>query len=79
MKEYRQTDGGDLSYFLTYDSEGNKVEKTSIKGQTKTITTGIDEDGKSYVSNDGITAKTTTDDFGRTTEVKTSRGEGDNL
>ena len=25
--EYRQTDSGDLSYYLTYDSEGNKVEK----------------------------------------------------
>ena len=77
--EYRQTDGGDLSYFLSYDSDGNKVEKTSINGQTKTITTGTDEDGKSYVSNDGVTAKTTTDDFGRTTEVKTSRGEGNSV
>ena len=77
--EYRQTDGGDLSYFLSYDSDGNKVEKTSINGQTKTITTGTDEDGKSYVSNDGVTAKTTTDDFGRTTQVKTSRGEGNSV
>lgn len=65
--EYRYTDRGDLSYYLTYDYKGNKVEKTSIKGQTKIITTGIDEDGNSYVSNGGITAKTTTDDFGRTT------------
>ena len=77
--EYRQTDGGDLSYFLSYDSNGNNVEKTSINGQTKTITTGTDEDGESYVSNDGVTAKTTTDDFGRTTEVKTSRGEGNSV
>ena len=77
--EYRQTDGGDLSYFLSYDSDGNKVEKTSINGQTKTITTGTDEDGKSYVSNDGVTAKTITDDFDRKTEVKTSRGEGNSV
>ena len=77
--EYRQTSGGDLSYFLSYDSEGNKVEKTSINGQTKTITTGTDEDGKAFVSNDGVTAKTVTDDFGRTTEVKTSRGEGNSV
>lgn len=77
--EYRQTDGGDLSYFLSYDSDGNKVEKTSINGQTKTITTGTDEDGKSYVSNDGVTAKTITDDFNRKTEVKTSRGESVNI
>ena len=79
VKEYRQTDGGDLSYFLSYDSDGNKVEKTSINGQTKTITTGTDEDGKQYVSNDDITAKTTTDDFGRTTQVKTNRGEGNSV
>ena len=74
--EYRQTDGGDLSYFLSYDSDGNKVEKTLINEQTKTITTGTDENGKSYVSYDGVTAKTDTDDFGRTTEIKTSRGDG---
>ena len=45
-----------MSYFLSYDKNGNKVEKTSINGQTKIITNGIDENGKSYVSNDGITA-----------------------
>ena len=55
------------------------MEKTSINGQTKTITTGTGEDGKSYVSNDGVTAKTTTDNFGRTTEVKTIRGEGNSI
>ena len=55
------------------------MEKTSINGQTKTITTGTDEDGKSYVSNDGVTAKTTTDDFGKTTQVKTIRCESVNI
>lgn len=68
-----------MSYYITYDSDGNQVEKTSINGQTKTITTGTDENGKSYVSNDCVTAKTTTDDFGRTTEVKTSCGEGNSV
>ena len=77
--EYRQNSNESLSYYLGYDSDGNKVEKTSINGQTKTITTGTDEDGKTYVSNDGVTAKTTTDDFGRTTQVKTSRGEGNTV
>lgn len=74
--EYRQTEGGDLSYYFSYDADGNRVEKTSINGQTKTITSGTDDDGKSFVSNDGVTAESTTDDFGRTTEVKTSLGEG---
>jgi RHS repeat-associated protein len=77
--EYRQNDGGALSYFLSYDSDGNKIEKTSINGQTKTITTGTDGNGKSYVSNDGINAKTTTDDFGRTTQIKTSCSEGNSV
>lgn len=77
--KYRQNSNGSLSYYLGYDSDGNQVEKTSINGQTKTITTGTGEDGKSYVSNDGVTAKTTTDNFGRTTEVKTIRGEGNSI
>ena len=77
--KYRQNSNGSLSYYLGYDSDGNQVEKTSINGQTKTITTGTGEDGKSYVSNDGVTAKTTTDNFGRTTEVKTIRGEGNSV
>ena len=77
--EYRQTDEGDLSYYLSYDSDGNKVEKTVINGQIKTITAGTDEDGNSFVSNDGVTAETETDDFDRVTQVKTSRGEGNSV
>ena len=77
--EYRQTEEGSLSYYLTYDSDGNQVEKTEINGQIKTITTGTDEDGNSFVSNDGITAKIYSDDFGRTTQVQTSRGEGNSV
>ena len=55
---------------------GNTVEKTSVNGQTKTITTGTDKDGKSFVSNDGVTNETSTDDFGRTTQVRTVRSDG---
>ena len=54
-------------------ADGNTVEKTSVNGQTKTITTGTDKDGKSFVSNDGVTNETSTDDFGRTTQVRTVR------
>ncbi len=39
------------------------------------MNTLLSENGKSYVSNDGITAKTTTDDFGRTTQVRTVRSD----
>lgn len=74
--EYRQTDEGCLSYYLGYDADGNKVEKTTIDGKTKVITSGTDEDGNSFISNDGITVSNITDDFGRTTQVKTSQGEG---
>ena len=77
--EYRQNNDGSLSYYLGYDSNGNQVEKTSINGQTKTITTGTDENENSFVSNDGVTAKTATDNFGRTTQIKTSRGEGNSV
>ena len=55
---------------------GNTVEKTSVNGQTKTITTGTNKDGKSFVSNDGVTNETSTDDFGRTTQVRTVRSDG---
>ena len=68
--EYRQKESGDLSYQIDYDSNGNKVEKTSVNGTTKTITTGVDDDGNSFVSNNGITVKTESDDFGRTEKAK---------
>lgn len=77
--EYRQADDGNLSYYLSYNSDGNQVEKTVIDGQTKTVTTGTNSDGNSFVSSDGITVKTENDDFGRTTQVKTSRGEGSSV
>ena len=68
--EYRQKESGDLSYQIDYDANGNKVEKTSVNGTTKTITTGTDSDGNSFVSNDGITVKTESDDFNRTEKTK---------
>ncbi len=36
--EYRQSDNAELSYYLSYDSDGNQVEKTSVNGHIKTIT-----------------------------------------
>ena len=36
--EYRQSDDAELSYYLSYDSDGNQVEKTSVNGHIKTIT-----------------------------------------
>ena len=63
--EYRTSSDGSLTHYIVTDSDGNTVEKTSVNGQTKTITTGTDKDGKSFVSNDGVTNETSTDDFGR--------------
>ncbi len=74
--EYRTSSDGSLTHYIVTDSDGNTVEKTSVNGQTKTITTGTDKDGKSFVSNDGITNETSTDDFGRTTQVRTVRSDG---
>ena len=74
--EYRTSSDGSLTHYIITDSNGNTVEKTSVNGQTKTITTGSDDDGKSFVSNDGVTNETSTDDFGRTTQVRTVRSDG---
>ena len=65
-----------MSYYLSYDSDGNKVEKTDIEGHTKTIITGTDDDGNSFVSNNGMKVSGMSDDFGRTTKIATSCGEG---
>ena len=74
--EYRTSSDGSLTHYIVTDSNGNTVEKTSVNGQTKTITTGTDKDGKSFVNNDGVTNETSTDDFGRTTQVRTVRSDG---
>lgn len=74
--EYRTSSDGSLTHYIITDSNGNTVEKTSVNGQTKTITTGTDKDGKSFVNNDGVTNETSTDDFGRTTQVRTVRSDG---
>lgn len=74
--EYRTSSDGSLTHYIITDSNGNTVEKTSVNGQTKTITTGTGKDGKSFVSNDGVTNETSTDDFGRTTQVRTVRSDG---
>ena len=74
--EYRTSSDGSLTHYIITDSNGNTVEKTSVNGQTKTITSGTDKEGKSFVSNDGVTNETSTDDFGRTTQVRTVRSDG---
>lgn len=74
--EYRTSSDSNLTHYIFTNSDGNTVEKTSVNGQTKTITTGTDKDGKSFVSNDGVTNETSTDDFGRTTQVRTVRSDG---
>ena len=70
--EYRQTEGGDLSYYLSYDSSGNTVEKTAVGNAVRTITSGTDSDGNAFVSNDGVTVTSEKDDFGRISSVTTT-------
>lgn len=77
--EYRTSSDGSLTYYIVTDSDGNTVEKTSVNGQTKTITTGTDKDGKSFVSNDGVTNETSTDDFGRVSTVTTKQNKSDTV
>ena len=77
--EYRTSSDGSLTHYIITDSNGNTVEKTSVNGQTKTITTGSDDDGKSFVSNDGVTNETSTDDFGRVSTVTTKQNKSDTV
>jgi len=77
--EYRTSSDGSLTHYIITDSNGNTVEKTSVNGQTKTITTGTDKDGKSFVNNDGVTNETSTDDFGRVSTVTTKQNKSDTV
>ena len=77
--EYRTSSDGSLTHYIVTDSNGNTVEKTSVNGQTKTITTSSDDDGKSFVSNDGVTNETSTDDFGRVSTVTTKQNKSDTV
>ena len=77
--EYRTSSDGSLTHYIVTDSDGNTVEKTSVNGQTKTITTGTDKDGKSFVSNDGVTNETSNDDFGRVSTVTTKQNKSDTV
>ena len=77
--EYRTSSDGSLTHYIVTDSDGNTVEKTFVNGQTKTIITGTDKDGKSFVSNDGITNETSTDDFGRVSTVTTKQNKSDTV
>ena len=77
--EYRTSSDGSLTHYIVIDSDGNTVEKTSVNGQTKTITTGSDDDGKSFVNNDGVINETSTDDFGRVSTVTTKQNKSDTV
>lgn len=71
-KKYSQSKFGDLSYYVTTNSDGEIVEKTSVNGYQRTIVRGS-SNGESYVENNGITVTKTTDDFDRVKKVKTAR------
>lgn len=77
--EYRTSSDGSLTHYIITDSNGNTVEKTSVNGQTKAITTGSDDDGKSFVNNDGVINETSTDDLGRVSTVTTKQNKSDTV
>ena len=62
---------------VTTDENGNTVEKTEIGNNTRTITSGTDSDGKSFVDYNGLKTTEEKDFFGRTTSVLT-KGLKDN-
>ena len=66
-----------LAKSVTTDENGNTVEKTEIGNNTRTITSGTDSDGKSFVDYNGLKTTEEKDEFGRTTSVLT-KGLKDN-
>ena len=60
-----------LAKSVTTDENGNTVEKTEIGNNTRTITSGTDSDGKSFVDYNGLKTTEEKDSFGRTTSVST--------
>ena len=66
-----------LAKSVTTDENGNTVEKTEIGNNTRTITSGTDSDGKSFVDYNGLKTTEEKDSFGRTTSILT-KGLKDN-
>ncbi len=66
-----------LAKSVTTDENGNIVEKTEIGNNTRTITSGTDSDGKSFVDYNGLKTTEEKDEFGRTTSILT-KGLKDN-
>ena len=66
-----------LANSVTTDENGNTVEKTEIGNNTRTITSGTDSDGKSFVDYNGLKTTEEKDEFGRTTSILT-KGLKDN-
>ena len=66
-----------LAKSVTTDENGNTVEKTEIGNNTRTITSGTDSDGKSFVDYNGLKTTEEKDEFGRTTSILT-KGLKDN-
>ena len=76
--EYRQGANGELNFYLSYDENGNRVEKTLIDGMVKTIVRGNEEDSQ-YIVNDGITVSSLSDGFGRVNKILTIRPESQDV
>ncbi len=66
-----------LAKSVTNDENGNTVEKTEIGNNIRTITSGTDSDGKSFVDYNGLKTTEEKDSFGRTTSILT-KGLKDN-
>lgn len=60
-----------LANSVTTDENGNTVEKTEIGNNTRTITSGTDSDGKSFVDYNRLKTTEEKDEFGRVTSVLT--------
>ncbi|MCI6653570.1 MAG: hypothetical protein MSH11_09230 [Ruminococcus sp.] len=69
---YIFSNDGRLSKSISHDEKGNTVEKTSVAGVSRTITSGTDDNGEEFVNCDGLQSTKKTDDFDRVTSINTS-------
>ena len=68
---YCQNVYGELMYYISYDSEGNKIETTSINGSQKHTIIVSDSD-ETYLEDENVKVRSIRDGFNRTTGIITT-------
>ena len=75
---YCQTMYGEVMYHIGFDSEGCKIETTSVNGSIKRIK-NIENDEGSFLEDDKFKIHSAKDGFGRTTCISTTNKNSNNV